>query len=242
MPVGSRNPDGLSAAVSPFHGAWLGTTEPADPDGPAHELMASAFQNWPSTVLLSGAPLQNVRDLLRRHANVRVERWVAQGGFAGDNLVPQERRLAKFAGRTMSESHNFGGNKNATRIVLDDPRIQLRQLVAKNVTHGVVWDQRIQHIIGELDGLTAGARVAHDAMSVFLADAPSGKLLHDPLAACAAIDPGIIDWQEVRVTYEAGRWGAEPAPGSGTFISVGVDRAAFLRTLVAPAAWPEAGT
>ena len=235
VPIGARDPAGTAHAVSGFHREWLGEIAPADPDGPAHEVLAATLRRAPSTVLVSGAPLHNVRDLLRHHEDVRLERWVVQGGFAGDNLVPAGRRLAKFAGRTQAESHNFGANKKATLAVLASPRVERREIVSKNVTHGVAWDASLHASIGALDGATAGVRLAHEAMTVFLREEPSGKLLHDPLAACAAIDPGIVTWAEVDVTYERGRWGAEPAPGSNTFISVDVDRCAFVRTLLAPA-------
>jgi inosine-uridine nucleoside N-ribohydrolase len=164
---------------------------------------------------------------------VHLQRWVVQGGFAGDNLVPAERRLPKFAGRTMTESHNFGSNKRATLAVLRDARVHRREIVSKNVTHGIAWDRQLHAEIGALPASTRGLRLAHEAMSVYLRSEPSGKLLHDPIAACAAIDPSIVTWAEVEVTYEAGRWGARPARDSGTFISVDLDRDAFVRTLVA---------
>jgi pyrimidine-specific ribonucleoside hydrolase len=237
VPVGARDP-ARAGEVSPFHHAWLGDTGRADPDAAAHEVLASALTA--STVLLSGAPLHNVRDLLRAHPDARVDRWVAQGGFAGDNLVPPERRLPKFDGLITTESHNLGANKKATLAVLADDRVRLRQLVSKNVTHATAWDRPLQDRMQALDGLAPGMQLAREAMAVLLREAPEGKLLHDPLAACAAIDPGIVEWAEVTVIYAHGRWGAEPAPGSSTLISVGMDRPAFLRTLVAPATWDDA--
>jgi inosine-uridine nucleoside N-ribohydrolase len=239
VPIGARDPRRASGTeVSAFHFAWLGAIDARDPDMPAHEVLAQALGRDPATVLLSGAPLHNVRDLLREHPDVRVDRWVVQGGFAGDNVVPERLRLAKFAGKTSTESHNFGANKKATLAVLADPRIRDRRLVAKNVTHAVVWDASLQAEIGRLDAPTVGVRLMHEAMAVYLREHPGGKLMHDPLAACAAIDCAIIEWMEIEVTYGGGRWGAQPASDSGTFISIDVDRTAFLRTLVAPATWP----
>lgn len=238
VPVGARDPASTADAVSAFHREWLGAIAPADPDAAAHEVLASALRRAPTTVLLSGAPLQNVRDLLRHHQDVQLERWVGQGGFAGDNLVPEGRRLPRFEGLTTVESHNFGANKRATLFVLADQRVHRREIVSKNVTHGVAWESSLHAKIGALTGATPGLRLAHEAMTVLLREEPAGKLLHDPLAACAAIDPGIVSWAEVKVIYEGGRWGAEPASGSNTFISVDADRLAFLRTLVAPARSP----
>ena len=61
VPVGARNPDSPSDAVSPFHAAWLGTVAPEDPDAVAHRLMASVLASHPDAVLLTGAPLHNLR-------------------------------------------------------------------------------------------------------------------------------------------------------------------------------------
>jgi inosine-uridine nucleoside N-ribohydrolase len=234
VPIGARDPASLAQrAVSEFHRAWLGPLPPAQPDAPAHEILASVLRRAPATVLLSGGPLQNLRDLLRHHEDARVERWVVQGGFAGDNLVPADRRLPRFAGHTKMESHNFGANAKATLAVLADHRVRRRDVVSKNVTHAVAWDPQMHAEIGALPTLTPGLRLAHEAMTQYLVTVPSGKLLHDPVAACAMIDPSIITWLEVEITYAGGKWGAEPAPGSDTFISIDLDRDAFQRTLVA---------
>jgi pyrimidine-specific ribonucleoside hydrolase len=233
VPVGARDPNADGDKVSEFHRTWLGAVPDAEPDGPAHAILARAIEAEPSTVLLCGAPLHNVRALTREHPDLQVARLVVQGGFAGDNLVPPERRLAKFDGRTMSESHNLSANKKAAQAVLADSAFVRKELVAKNVTHGVLWDATFQRAIDALPAVTPGVALMRAAMERYLEEVPAGKALHDPLAACAAIDPSIIEWAEVEVLYGGGKWGAEPAPGTNTFISVDVDREAFFATLTA---------
>jgi pyrimidine-specific ribonucleoside hydrolase len=72
---------------------------------------------------------------------------------------------------------------------------------------------------------------------------PQGKIFHDPLAACCAIDESIGEWAEVEVYRERGEWGARPSPGSGVWIITGYDRERFVRTLTAcPAAPPPEGS
>lgn len=56
--------------------------------------------------------------------------------------------------------------------------------------------------------LTGGARLAVEAMDVYLRANPAGKLLHDPLAFAAVLDPDAFRWAEVAVYRESGRWGA----------------------------------
>lgn len=221
VPIGARDSSSTKAeAVSAFHPAWLGTLPDAKADGIAHEIMAQALTADARAVLLTGAPLQNLRNLLRAHPSVTIRRWVAQGGFAGDNLVPPEHRLAKFAGRTFCESFNFGGDKKATLAALASPQIAQRDLVSKNVTHGFVWGADLQaRLLGRSD-LHAGAVLAREAMAAYLREHPEGKLLHDPLAACAILDRDAFQWAEVDVVYERGQWGATLRAGTGTFITV----------------------
>jgi pyrimidine-specific ribonucleoside hydrolase len=222
LPIGARDVSSTANAVSAFHTAWLGPLADREPDGVAHEIMASAFATQPDAVLLTGAPLQNLRNLLREHPTVTIRRWVAQGGFAGDNVVPPERRLAKFDGRTLCESFNFGGDKKATQTALASSQIMQRDLVSKNVTHGFAWDQHLQSRLLAASELHAGAALAREAMAVYLQEHPEGKLLHDPLAACAILDRDAFAWEEVEVLYERGQWGATLRRGTGTFITVAV--------------------
>jgi pyrimidine-specific ribonucleoside hydrolase len=236
VPIGARNPTSTSSAVSDFHFDWLGSTVAASADAVAHELIAATLRDRPDAVMVTGAPLHNLRLLLHQHPEARLSRWVAQGGFAGDNLVPPALRLPRFDGRVMCESFNFGGDKKGTQRALTSDRIALRQLVSKNVTHGLAWDTALHARVGALLGqVPAGVQLMHEAMSVYLARYPEGKLLHDPLAACAAIDPSIVSWTEVRVTYAAGQWGAEATTGTATFISISADAERFVQTMVRPA-------
>jgi inosine-uridine nucleoside N-ribohydrolase len=225
VPVGARHSASTAGAVSAFHAAWLGPLPDASSDGVAHEILAEALSTGADAVLLTGAPLHNLRLLLREHPQVTIHRWVAQGGFAGDNLVPPHRRLAKFAGRTMCESFNFGGDKRGTLAALASANVMQRDLVSKNVTHGFAWDAQLQARLTAAPDLHAGAALACEAMAVYLRDYPAGKLLHDPLALCAIVDRDVFEWQEVEVLYEQGQWGARAATGTQTFITVDVHRA-----------------
>ncbi|WP_436770970.1 nucleoside hydrolase [Yinghuangia sp. YIM S09857] len=230
VPVGARYVDSPADAVSSFHHDWLGALPPTRSDGPAHEILAAVLAAEAGTVVLTGAPLHNLRQLLAQHEDVAVRRWVAQGGFAGDNLVPKEHRLEKFSGRTTCESFNFGGDKRAALAALASDRIVHRDLVSKNVTHGITWDADLQERLGVATDLTRGVQLAREGMAVYLAQRPDGKLLHDPLAACAVLDRNAFTWAPVDVTYSRGQWGAVPNPASATSITLAVDwpRAADL--------------
>ncbi|NMO14165.1 nucleoside hydrolase [Pyxidicoccus fallax] len=230
--VGARNPDSEKDSVSGFHWKWLGKLEPAEPDALAHAVLAGTLARYPEATLVTGAPLQNLRLLLEEHPDARLRRWVAQGGFAGDNVVPPEHRLSKFDGRRTCPTFNFNGDPKGALLALSSDRIGSRDLVSKNVTHGVAWDAAFHERVRPYRESTAGLVLIFQAMERYLREKPDGKLLHDPIAACAAIDRDIVTWARVQPVRERGEWGAELAPDSNTSISVALDRERFFETLV----------
>lgn len=115
------------------------------------------------------------------------------------------------------------GDKKAALAALASERVAHRDLVSKNVTHGIVWDAALQARLLAAPGLSPGTVLAREGMALYLSHRPEGKLLHDPLAACAVLDRDAFTWAPVEVTYGRGQWGARPAAGSGTFISIAVD-------------------
>lgn len=239
LPIGVRRPDSPAAAVSPFHVDWLGHVPPARADGLAHALLAETLRAFPDCTLLTGAPLHNLRLLLRHHPEARLGRWVAQGGFAGDDLVEPADRLAKFAGRRCCQSYNFGHDSKGALAALSSRQIAERRLVGKNVTHGVAWDGALHKALAGQTSVSPGIALAHAAMTLYLAQQPAGKLLHDPLAAVAAIDPTVFSWREATVRQRGGQWESCPARDTQTYVAVAVDRRRALATLFAPATWIE---
>lgn len=230
LAVGARNPTSHREHVSEFHHEWLGEVAKVEPEWIAHELLAETFATHPDAVLVTGAPLHNLRLLLNRHPDVAIARWVAQGGFAGDAVVPPEHRLDKFAGIDTCPTFNFNGDKKAALQALASERISRRDLVSKNVTHGLVYDRAFHRRLGPLRNNTPGLALIYEAMECYLAMRPEGKMLHDPLAACVAIDPSIAEFVEVELYRERGEWGSRPVRGSNTFITISADRKRFFET------------
>lgn len=231
VPIGAHRPGGAGKAVSAFHRTWLGEVPPREPDDEAWRLLLDAFTAGEPT-LLTGAPLKNPGALLEAEPDVRIARWVAQGGFAGDSVVPPEHRLAKFAGRETCPTFNFNGAPRAALGLLASPHVRARTLVSKNVCHGVVYDGAM-HAALSARRLTPGLALVREGMEVYLATRGRGKAFHDPLAAAVALDESVCAFREVEVYRERGEWGARPATGTGTRISVSVDHARFLDVLTA---------
>ena len=154
---------------------------------------------------------------------------MAQGGFAGEGVVPPELQLDKFKGLTTAPTHNLIGDNKATDAVLSHEGITQRSFVAKNVCHRVFYDQTMHDVVGRVKDESLALRLIWQGMDVYLKQNPMGKMLHDPLAACCAIDPTIGTWVEVELYREGNAWGARPSPGSNTWIIIDYDHDAFVR-------------
>jgi pyrimidine-specific ribonucleoside hydrolase len=233
LPVGSRVRGREAGHVSDWHERFLKTWPRSEPDDDGHAIIARSIEAHPSLVVLTGGPLQNLRFWLGAHGEQVLARWAAQGGFAGDSLVDAPNRLEKFDGRETCESYNFGGDPKGALAMLESKRVGERRLVSKNVCHGLAYDAAMHARLSDVASKRPGLALVHRAMAHYLTEHPQGKLLHDPLAACAMIDPRVCDWREVEVYREKGRWGARPSEGSATWISVRLDRERFWSVFTA---------
>lgn len=221
VPVGG-DPERDKPSVSEFHHEWLGRHDRRASLRAADVLDASAALG---ATLLTGAPLKNLARIPRFH------RWIAQGGFAGDSVVPAALRLPKFEGRETCGTFNFNGAPKVALAMLASPDIKEKKLVSKNVCHGLPWDRDFQERVDALSSRTPGLDLVREGMALYLQKRPEGKLLHDPLAFAVALDPSVCRFERVEVYREKGEWGSRLAPGSDVEISIDVDRAAFFRTL-----------
>ncbi|MBV6699720.1 nucleoside hydrolase [Kitasatospora aureofaciens] len=231
VPVGAYEPGTDVKPVSGFHRRWLGKVPAREPDAEAWQLLRDALAGGDVT-LLTGAPLKNPGMLLEREPDVRIARWVAQGGFAGDSVVPPEHRLPTFEGRETCPTFNFNGAPDAASKLLESPHVGERVLVSKNVCHGVVYDGAMPPPPCRRGG-SPGMALVRDGTGVYLARRRAGKAFHAPLAAAVALDESVCALREVEVYRERGAWGARPASGTRTRISVSVsvDHARFLDVL-----------
>lgn len=154
-----------------------------------------------------------------------------QGGFAGDAVVPPERRLEKFAGRNTCPTFNLNGDVRAAWTVLGYKDVGMRLMVSKNVCHGVAYDKALHERIRPVKDRNAGLAMIFEGMDLCLRKRPEGKLFHDPMAACVAIDERVCEFCEVEVYREKGEWGTRPKEGTGTMVSVSVNRQKFEAVL-----------
>jgi pyrimidine-specific ribonucleoside hydrolase len=188
------------------------------------------------TTLITGGPLHNLGQCLRlvQERNLhafRPGRLVAQGGFAGEVVVPEERQLGKFKGRRTCPTFNLNGAPQAAIAVLASSSLQKRVFASKNVCHRVFYDRRLHASFQETKDTCVSHALIWQGMDHYLRRHPGGKLLHDPLAACCAIDERIGTWAEVELYSEQGEWGARFSPDSHTWIITDYDHEHFLKIL-----------
>jgi inosine-uridine nucleoside N-ribohydrolase len=230
VPVGSFNLAHPKPCVSPWHYKALGAVAPSSDATPGPQLLAQLCDT--DTTLICGGPLKNVGGAVST-GDLRLGRLVVQGGFAGEGVVAPEHQLPKFRGRATCPSYNLNGDPGAVFAALEHPGIARRWFVSKNVCHGVVYDQDLHARVAAATASNPALQLIHRLMSRYLKERPEGKIFHDPLAACCAIDPEIGTWAEVEIYRRHGEWGARPAPGTDTWIITGYDRERFLATLLA---------
>ncbi len=239
IPVGAFNLDHRKArgtpderyvtCVSQWHYKSFGDIPPSRDAEPGHEVLHRLL--GPETTLVTGAPLKNVGALLREHEPTNYGRIVVQGGFAGEGVVPPEQQLDKFKGMTTCPTYNLNGDPKSAKAVLASTCFSDRRFVSKNVCHGVVYDRAMHTILEAIPRPHIGLTLILEGMGRYLRKSSEGKKLHDPLAACCAIDPSIAQWAEVEIYREKGKWGARLCPNSGVWIIVGYDHARFVDVL-----------
>lgn len=194
-----------------------------------------------SVTLLTGAPLHNLGAALRI-GGFQLGRWVAQGGFAGEGVVPREKQMDKFKGQEMCRTWNFGGSVQAAQDALASACIFRKICVSKNVCHSVYYDEAWHLALGEAaDALATESpqtrrasafRMMYNTMDGYLKRKPEGKKLHDPLALAVALNESVCELAEVKLFCRKGEWGSRLSPGSNVWISVDYDPAKFQSVML----------
>ncbi len=147
IPVGAGDLDHPKSCVSSWHERAYGPVAASLEAERADVVLVRCCDA--GTTLLTGAPVKNLGAAME-HPDFHVGRWVAQGGFAGEGVVPRERQLEKFRGMTTCPTFNLNGAPRAALRALTHPGIGARRFVSKNVCHGVVYDAAMHARIAPL--------------------------------------------------------------------------------------------
>lgn len=187
------------------------------------------------TILICGGPLKNVAKAIET-GQFKLGRLVAQGGFAGDNIIPEEKRLEKFNGRITCPTFNLCADIKSAKIVLDYKNIQEKYFVSKNVCHGVLYTMDTHRQLEKVKDKSQSLEEIYHAMTVYLnRPGKKAKAFHDPLAACCAIDLSIGQWKDVKLYMDekTKEWGSMITDNPNVKIIVDYDNQKFLSTLFA---------
>ncbi len=99
----------------------------------------------------------------------KLGRLVAQGGFAGDNIILQEKRLSKLNGRLTCPTFNLGADIKATKIVLDYCDIKEKYFfVWKNVCHDVFYTNETHQELEKVKDKRQSLKEMYHVMSLYL--------------------------------------------------------------------------
>jgi inosine-uridine nucleoside N-ribohydrolase len=235
IPVGAFNINHPKTCVSPWHEEAYGAIVPSqDAQIGAEVLYQYCDEN---TTLITGAPLKNLGKALD-YPDFRLGRLVAQGGFAGEGVVvPSQNQLEKFKGKVTCPTFNLNGDIHSAFKALASNQINERYFVSKNVCHGVYYDAQMHELLAQQPQKSQALQMIYQGMDIFLNkkfsfkksdDAIIGKKLHDPLAACCAIDLSIGAWAEVEMFRSKGEWGSRLQANTRTWIITAYNHAKFL--------------
>lgn len=230
IPIGAHNLKTPKPRVSEWHYQAYGQTEPSTDAQSAGQLLLDTCTE--DTVLLMGAPLTNFRTASRlakeQNRALTIGKIVIQGGFAGAEVVSDHLQLDKFKGKTTVPSHNLIGDKKATQQILEYQPKHGKYFVSKNVCHRVIYDHDIHKLVDKNREHSQSLDLIYQGMETYFDINPSGKMLHDPLAACCAINPAIGEWREVEIIRDGSAYGAKLAENTNTYIIVDYDHRQFL--------------
>jgi inosine-uridine nucleoside N-ribohydrolase len=228
IPVGAFNLEHDKQCVSKWHYDAFGKMPPSSDAEPAGALLARLCDT--ETTLITGAALRNLgRAMLIE--GFQLGRLVAQGGFAGEGVVPPTKQLEKFKGLTTCPSFNMNGDPKSALACQVHAGIKVRRFVSKNVCHGVVYDQKMHDILTPIKDKSLSLSLIWKGMEAYLDKRAAGKAFHDPLAAVCAIDESVGEWAEVDLYRAKGEWGSALKPGSNTWIITDYHRDKFIEEL-----------
>jgi len=230
IPIGSFNINCEKNCVSGWYYNVLGNFNPYKEVESGADII---YKNCDEkTTIITGGPLKNLGATIKKYPDIIINRLVAQGGFAGEGVVPKEFQLEKFKRMVVCPTYNLNGDRKSAINILKFNGIKKKCFVSKNVCHGVIYDKYLHNKFRLAKNGNKSLEMIYEGMEYYLKRHPDGKKFHDPLAACSAIDENIIDWKEVEIFYTGGKWGSKLSFGTNTWISINYNKELFEKTLL----------
>ena len=163
-------------------------------------------------IIFCGGSLTKVNEFIKEN---KLDLLVANGGFAGTNIVKAENILHKFRNKEKIRTYNFNLDIDSALSVLSSQNVNEIILVSKNVCHSEL------NCIGKL----------HKDLFLFKYKLDSGKRLHDLLMVKEGVNfisgnNTICNYEQIQPVCEKrlpdnmSIWGSELSNTSNIFISV----------------------
>lgn len=165
IPVGAGNLEHPKPCVSSWHERAYGEIIPSRDAVPADELLIELCDQ--ETTLITGAPVKNLRKAVK-DPNFVLGRWIAQGGFAGEGVVPEHLQLPQFRGRQTVPTFNLNGDPKTAEAALEHPGIGLRRFISKNVCHRVFYNAAFHEALEPYRTRSQSLSWIWDGMEVYL--------------------------------------------------------------------------
>lgn len=150
-----------------------------------------------NVVVLTGAPLTNLKLVLEQLPNLVIPRMITQGGFLGE-VVPEEKRLKKFLGKTAFRTYNLELDLQAFEMVNGSPAIESLTYVTKDLCHGFMYTPEIHQEIHF--GSSPVSQLLKSALSRYAENGKS-KAMHDPLAMLMMLYPQLGNARPISMSY-----------------------------------------
>lgn len=214
VPVGGYN--NKSDAKLGHQYAKLFDFTPAQPTEYVDGVSLLRDNSGPDVILFTIGPPKASGKLMTEYPQTEFKELVAQGGFAGVGVVPEDKILEKFKGLTRCVTCNFSGGKQYTTALLDSA-IPKKFCISKNICHGYIYTEDVDKVIN---------KDARDIIHKLYGDNvySKEKAMHDILASVAILHKECFLFAEVIIIKEKGAYGAELCPESNTFIAVDYDK------------------
>lgn len=140
------------------------------------------------TQLFVMGPLNSVGSHLA-NGGATFTRATMQGGYAPYSLYRPARLVEKFEGKAYMPTFNLNGDREGAAAFLS--AAMPRQMVGKNVCHGVLFDR--DRFATFPAPQSRAAELFHEAATLYLATHESKKF-HDPTAAVCHLHPEVGTW------------------------------------------------
>jgi len=235
VPVGAFNINHDKKQVSDWYIYTFGKIKPSRDAYTAPNLLCEVATR--DTSVFCGTTLKNVALAIKyghdENIPFKIREITIQGGFAGANLVPENKLPDNFKGKTTAHSNNLESDKKSAWAVIRSNLTPVKRLVSENITQQIMFTPELNEAIGPLKKHNLAIALIWKAMDRYYARHKKSKKVGNLFTACCAINPEIAVWKEVEILRENHGWGANPSGSTGCFISVDHDSDQFAKTLMA---------